>query len=446
MAATTLEKFTKDRWQQLVQKKDQIQKDLTAAQKDLADARQAQATLTQQYADLEKAIAAKRQAIAKAPTAADAEVLLPQLRQLEVDRHNKSAKLLAAEETLAGAEAERARVGHRLTDVTSRLASAESAKQKAAEEAARRGKWQAALAAAPLDTLATDAAAALTATACTGAKSRLEGDFPSELLGLAKERYELAAGRLERLEAARDKARDLLDKQQGNSTELTTAFQRREAELRDHVMQGEELYDLALERLAAVVASPALTKAVKDWIDDTVLESDRKAAATKEQARIEALIELEKAQAALDLKVLELRAKDIDDDASIAADTDVTSLTSTRDTAKTDYDTAAAAVTSAMHATLDLWEAAVPESAWGNLADFLLAKSILDKLKDVIGPTLGSGVTADEAALVAQLLIDDKDLRTREMLSGELAVESDGFDYADNARKRQLLSALRGDG
>ena len=449
-APTTLKEFAQQQRDQWNTRKDQARQALsTAQQAQTADQTQKDA-LAKAYADLGQQIAATRKALADAPLPADAEALLVTLRSLLVQQRQKRSQLLVADEALDRAAKGLDAAGVSLDRASTGLAAAETGLQEAEERDARLQQWSAALSAPPLSTLKADAAAALAGSAFTGAKARVEGDIPAKLRARAAARGQEQTDRLGRVETAVTGAEDLLADQGAGGEGLAGAvakqwvlFRRREEALGSYVLEAKRRYDRALAALLAIPASAPLTQAQRGHIEDAALQADREAAADKEEARDDARAALEAKQAELDAEILAVQAADVDADpnadAAVAAlKTEVTSL-------QTALNAAEAGFTAPMRATLDEWEASVPDAIWQNLTGFEEAKTTLAALQAQTPAALATDLATAQGALVSALLAGDKGLRTRAFLEGAVQAATQRLAFWQQTQPQRSLGAVRGD-
>ena len=149
------------------------------------------------FSDLNKQADETRKKLAASPTSADGVALLDALDNSPRSRAKRAGALRAqAELDAAKATAESAQT--LLNVASARLARAESALKQADEAHNQREKLKAALAAAPLSTINTDADGALRNDPFNSAKTRIETDFPAGLLARAEERFDAEAARIAR--------------------------------------------------------------------------------------------------------------------------------------------------------------------------------------------------------------------------------------------------------
>ena len=316
-------------------KRDDARLAVAAAQQQLAQAQSAIAAesenlaqATSAFSDLNKQADETRKKLAAAPTSADGEALLDALEQLVIRSRTKRAVALKAQAELDAAKAAAESAQTLLNATSARLVKAESALKQADEAHTQREILKAALTAAPLSTLNTDAGAALQNGPFTSAKARIEADFPARLLARAEERFDSEVARIARTVAdalAADDAalaeRDANGGAAGNADKQWQAFLRAEAAARDFVNTAKSRFDQAQATLAGAADANRfpLTPEESASINDATLKTAREDAASAENIHDAELKVLNDAGDALEAEILKAIAenKNLDDAQSV---------------------------------------------------------------------------------------------------------------------------------
>ena len=308
-----------------IRKRDDAKLAVAAAQRQLAQAQSVIAAesenlaqATSAFADLNKQADETRKKLAAAPTSADGEALLEALEQLVIRSRTKRAGALKAQAELDAAKGAAESAQTLLNAVSARLAPAESALKQTDEAHNQREKLKAALDAAPLSTINADAGASLQNDPFTSAKTRIEADFPAELLARAEERFNAEVARIARtgadVLAAEDAAlneRDVNGGTIGDADKQWQAFLRAEAAARDFVNTAKSRFDQAQARLAGVADANRfpLTPEASASINDATLKTAREAAAAAEKIRDDELKNFYDAEYALEAEILKAKAE-----------------------------------------------------------------------------------------------------------------------------------------
>jgi hypothetical protein len=420
-------------------------------------AAQALAAASAEFAAQERAAAQIRAQLAAITTPADGEPLLEQLELAIIAQRSAAAALLAAQSALAAAKAALAQGQASVQEADARIAQAKADWDRAKADAARRQAAKDALAAAPLDTLASDAGALLGDPVFDAAEARIEGDFPEALRNRARDRAKLARERLARNRKLAADLNGLLalhlnakgapaDKLPGIAQAAAAA----EAALRDWVSRAKERFDRARAALERVgdPDNPTLTQEQEDRINDATLETAREGAAEKEEAR-------DQARAAHEAAAVEFEAERVEvlgeggaealAQALADANSDVAKAKKAMDDAAAELQIKQTAYTTAMRDALDGWEAAVPESAWRDLAEFDAASVALTELQAGPAAFLAALASAEAALLAAGIAAhkEDHSLRTYRL---EVALPAARGEQERATEGAAVFSALRGDG
>jgi hypothetical protein len=451
-APTTLLECAQQQHTACGQQKTVAQTRLSQAQQRVGATQAAHAQATAAFATLEQEVASIREQLAKIVTPADGEALLEKLELAIIALRASQAALLSAEEDKRAAqdELDQATVALRLAETA--LASVTAVLEETVSRDKQRNDARSAVTKAPLSTLPATAATELTGAVFTAARTRIEGDIPAALITRARERRDAQGKSLSALRTTVSDAEDAANSEAntnggaaGKIEAPRSDFLRKEALLFDYVSRGKERYDRALALLTRIAdpKKPQLTDAQKARINDATLQTAREAAATKEHEHDAARNAVAEKQAALEVALLKARAADLDADANL--DADVIAAQAALAIAKTDLAAAEAAYTAAMKTTLNTWEAAVPDSAWHDLANFEEARELLTTLKDITPGALGTALTAAEQALVTALVVADKRDRTARFLQEHQAQQAAKWTNAQSLTAQRLFSALRGD-
>ena len=426
-------------------------KALKGASQALDGQRDAHATLSEQLRTVEREIATLREEMASAATSADAEAKLAELSDKIIEQRHLRVALLGADlaRRLADTVVQVTNAGLAAVDRALREAERGLADAGALEQ--RLAGWDRALGEPPLATLPADAAAALGSETFAAATARVEGDIAvPELRARALARMAEAGAQLGAAGDMRTHAIALreghLEDGSGTAAAVKVAWarlQRAIEPLRDYVLLGRQRLDLALARLAAVVASPPLTAAQAERIQNQDLVAQAKAAAELEQARDEAAAAVAAKLAEIGRRRLELQADDID--ADLDADPDIVELTDALDDLNEALAAKETALTAQHRRVLDQWEAAVPDPIWANLAEFEQARRTLEALRDADPGALRTAVDDAVDELVGALEDDDDAVRVNLLLEQTVAIRAAGVAALRDSESALMLAAARGD-
>ncbi len=306
------------------QRRDSAKLAATSAQQRLA---QAQATIaakseelagaTSAFADLSKQADEIRKKLAAVPTPADGEALLDALEQVIIRSRTQRLTILKTQAELDAARAAAQSAQSLLNAASARSANAESQVKQADQAHQQRVQLKAALNAAPLSTIHTDAGNALINKPFTDAKTRIESDIPAKLLTRAEERLAAEMARIARAVSdalAADTAalaeRDENGGATGQAEKQWVAFLRAETAVRDLVNTAKSRFDQAQATLAQVADAnhSPLTPEQTERINDATLKAAREAAADEEQTRDGKLKDVNDARGALAGEILKAKA------------------------------------------------------------------------------------------------------------------------------------------
>ena len=455
-APTNLLELAQQRLATWTAEKTSAQTAVAAAQTVLATGLTALEAATLDFADQNDAISELRAELALIVTPADAAPLLVQLENAIVAQRAASAAMLLQQGVIDRArltlDAERAR----LQRSDSAIATAQAA--VVAEQAAhnKREAAKAAVTQPPLNALAARATSVLASATFNNANARIQADFPQALRDRSIARAAFALDDADRAATMRKDVENLVASHytsSGSAADKIAAPARAlaaaEAALYDYVARGVSRCDAAEATLARIGATtnPPLTAEQHADIDDAVSLPAREAAATAEDARDTAADAVDVAQAEYDLEYLEVFAEA---GAQGVADA-LADSNSDLAKAKEGVDDASDALTDAnndydagMRDEMRAWRAAVPDSAWRDLADFDAASRTLDELKQNPA-TLSIAVTNAEAALLAASVAVDDEARRLQAYSQALDSSGGAAVSAVTLLERTRFSALRGD-
>ena len=424
------------------------QEDLKTNNAAVDAAKKDQTEAAKKLAQAERAAREIRAKLAEIPMPADGAALIAQLEGRIVESHTQEATTLDAEARIAAgrvradrAAKEEARAG---ADVALDEARKSTADKKHDEYVQAKTRATTALASLPQDALDLLNDAARNQD-FTSARMRIEGDIPAALLTRARARGQRELDALDAARTARTSREDAL------ATELATnggkagavfekrlAFARAEAALRDFASRAEEDKAQAVQTFKAIATAPPLTQAVKDRI--AALAADGAAALPAEQERDTTRAAVQAKQEQLDARIETVR--DAGDD--VAADTQVGTLTGELAALNATLNTKQAAF-DIVKEDLDAWEAAVPESTWASLFALDEARRTLERLGALVPGTLVSDFDTAEDAYATRLGEAAAAARKAIDLEGDVAVRSAGVDALLDAKRRRVISALRGD-
>lgn len=430
------------------QRKEFAQEDLATAQAALAAAKGAHALAGTALADNERLARKIRQQLAQIPMPADGGALLAELETAIIAAREAQADVLDAEAHIDAEQAklDRAGAGAAIAAAASGRFEAEVTATKRAHD--ERERWRTAVA-GPLATLP-DAAGDAIATpphnaAWLAAKAKVEAAVPAALLTRARARAQRELDRLASARSIADARKDAIATElaasgglAGATAEKKLAFERAEAALRAFAAGGEQELLQARALLDKVAAAPALTAAVKARI--AALEADAVPVITVEQDRDTAQAAVDTKQAQLDARIETVRdaGGDVATDAQIATLTgELTTLTTALVAKQDAYD--------AVKSKIDLWEAAVPESAFADLLDLDEAKRALDRLAAADPAALQADFDSAESDYASALADAAAAGRKLQSLEAGSAIESRRVDVLVNARRSRLIVELRGD-
>lgn len=464
--ATLLEWFTekKDTYAAL---RDDARLDLSEVAADLADTRADYDALLADLAAFEKQIKQKRRDLAAAPMPADIEAMAGELRDLLGQARHARADLLVAEEQIAALQSGQQLAADQLKRHESNLKEAAGELVAAIERQTQHENWDETVSEGVLTDLAGKASALLDVISLGGAidpedplvkeketvaeaKQRVNGDIPASLVTRALARGQHLkdvdtgqAGLLADLKQETGLYWEATDGVFGKASKLWMAFLQSEDSYRELVLQAPSRYAQAQALLSAITKSAALTDAEKARITDAGLVSDGEAAIPLEAACEAAEAAVAAKQLELELAIAKTRIQDLEADPE--DDTTVQSIRAELGPLETTLASAESAYTAAHQDNLDLWEAAIPDHIWANLAGYDEALALLSALRDADPAALATAMNSAEADLADGLAEEDVCLRTNDFLEDTLAQWDQCIEFAASKRKQRILGAIRGD-
>ena len=421
------------------------QADLTKAQAALAAARALQTDDTVALADTQKELAALRAELAITEVPADADALLAEIAELQVEERRQGALLLDDADAVAGAQATADAATAWLRALNRRAAEAAAAVAATAAEKERRDRWKLAAVAPPLDTLAADAGALRDGTDFADAQTQVDDALPQAIRDAVDQGWAVENERLTQAAESEAHAWTLLGTEAGatSSTALARTLAVADEALRRWAEQGAQRYARAAAQVAVLqdpLLDPLLTEAQADALEANA--TDGPAAAElrteRETARQAVLV----AQGTLDDATLTARAAD-------PTDLDVTDAVAAQQTALdgtiADLGTAQTAYDEDQQEAWGIWSGDVPVEAWKKVVGLKEAAATLDELRAVDGAAL---VTADEdaeEALAGALWTAEQQALKLGFLESQAALRGALLEHTLAARPARLLAALRGD-
>jgi len=411
---------------------------------------------TKDYTDATEAITDLRGQLSAIATPADGEPLLDELEDEIIAQRTASAAMLVQQQAGEAARTALGSARKRLQDAESAIAAAQGEVTAEEMERAKREVAKAAVALPPLSDLparATDLQASLV---FTDAEARIAADFPAALRERSIARAGFAVDDADRAATMHRDVEALIAAHEstagGAGDKLaapTRALRDAEDALYDYVTRAVSrcnAAEAALVRIGGTV-NPPLSAEVHDAINDAVALPEREAAATAEGERDIAADAVDVAQATYDLEYLEVFAADGAEGVTTAladATSDLAEANEGLDDAKDALADAEAAYDGAMRETMQVWRAAVPDSAWRDLADFDAASRAIDEFKQNPSALVTAVTNAEAALLTASLAVEDEAQRQRAYAQ---ALEASGgaAEAAASLLERARFSALRGD-
>lgn len=421
------------------------QADLTRAQAALASARELQTEDTTLLAETQKELAALRAELSVTEVPADADALLAEIAELQVEERRQGAVLLDDADAVAAAQAEADAATVWLRALNRRAAEATAAVAAAEADKERRDRWKAAAVAPPLDTLADDAGDLRDGAEFTAAQDHVEDALPEAIRDAVDQGWAVENERLKQAAESEAHAWTLLQTEAGATSSVVLAHTLAVADeaLRRWAEQGAQRYARAAAQVAGLedpVLDPLLTDAQSDALEADV--TDGPAAAElrteRETARQAVLV----AQGTLDDAVLTARAADPTDlDVADAVTAQQTAL----DGKLTDLGTAQTAYDEDQQQAWGIWSGDVPVDAWKKVVGLKEAAATLDELRAADGAALVAADAAAEAALAGALWTAEQKALKVGFLESQAALRGALLEQILAARPARLLAALRGD-
>jgi hypothetical protein len=421
------------------------QADLTKAQAALASARELQTEDISLLAGTQKDLAALRAELSITEVPADADALLVEIAELQVEERRQEAVLLDDADAVAGAQAAADAATAWLRALNRRAAEAAAAVTATTAEKERRDRWKLAAVAPPLDTLAGDAGDLRDGPEFTAAQDHVEEELPEAIRDAIDQGWAVENERLKQAAESEAHAWTLLQTEVGAGSPIALARTLAVADeaLRRWAEQGAQRFARAAAQVTILedpVLDPLLTEAQSDALEANV--TDGPAAAElrteREVARQAVLV----AQGTLDDATLTARAAD-------PTDLDVADAVAAQQTAldgkMTDLGTAQTAYDVDQQEAWGMWSGDVPEEAWKKVVGLKEAAATLDELRDVDGAELVTADAAAEAALANALWTAEQKALRVSFLESQAALRGALIEQTRAARPARLLAALRGD-
>lgn len=419
------------------------QADLTKAQAALASARELQTEDTALLADTQKDLAALRAELSITEVPADADALLTEIAELQVDERRQNAVLLDDADAVAGAQATADAATAWLRALNRRAAEAAAAVLAAEAEKERRDRWKVAAVAPPLDTLAADAGDLRDGTEFDDAQTQVDDALPQAIRDAVDQGWAVENERLKQTAESEAHAWSLLATEVGATSPIALARDLAVADeaLRRWAEQGVQRYARAAAQIAVLqdpLLDPLLTEAQSDALE---------ANATDGPAAAELLTERETARQAV------LVAQGTLDDATLAAraadptDLDVASVVVAQQTALEGKltDLGAVQYEEEQQEAWGLWSGDVPLDAWKKVVGLKEAAATLNELRAVNGAGLVTADATAEAALADALWTAEQKALKLSFLDSQAALRGALLEQTLAARPARLLAALRGD-
>jgi len=414
---------------------------LIQANKDLTDEQK-------NFSKISDDIAAKREKLKATTIPADANALVIEIRDLIIQQRTSQGKLLDLKDDVDTAQSKIDSASSAGTRAAARLAEAEAKLATAKDENKTRQAGKAAVASPPLSTLKADATAAQTGPAQTAATTKI-GDIPADVRTIANGRHVLRNKQLADARAAVDTAEDALAKERNDNGGLAGVaakkgieFRRAERKLIDYVTTAKASFDRALGLFNRVGADPVLTPPQK--ADATSFNSGGTGTTAEGNAATVVADQgtVDGDRNALETTTFTKQIADIDSDVSTNADVVTATnklkgdLNTLKDDSTTNYPD---------KATLDQWQAIIPDAAWQKLLDYEEATAILTEVAGINAATIVTEMDTAESAYAGALYAAAQSQRRVEYIqdvTSRRATRAKGIAAALSTR---LLSAIRGD-
>jgi hypothetical protein len=462
--ADTLLSVAQEELAKIASEQTRAKAELAQAQSDLAQAQAEIDSTTSSLTTLKDEGTMIRRKIDETTSAAEGQQLFEDLEQNAMKTRLAQTKLAGAQERLAYAQSRITATLAELNLAASAAQAADAAVESAQQRDADHSAWGTAATSTALAGLPAKADVANPGPAKTAADdvaTRLAAYFPADLLTRATERRNRRQARLAAIrKAARDAEDKLADETEsaglaGKSAKTRLAFERSETALRDFALTAQEGYDHALALLAGVRSRTPTTAAEKAATSNPVLSDEEKQRVTDlaaealtanayalQKDRDDKQADLDAALDAVGTAYLAALAadptKDPNTDAGVTtAQAQVTAEQSALDTAQTAYEAA--------KPKLDALEAAVPDDAWGPIADNAEALWILGRLKAINPSGLVSALTNAEDTYAQALRAEQDNARVVLALGGLTKEREDRATAVGQTRSSALLAAVRGD-
>jgi len=438
------------------------QNDLTGAQIALAAAKTKLTADLKTLGDVGAKIQEARAKLATTTIPADVVALTTKIRDMIIQQRAAQGTVLDDQDAVDWSQADADAATAVLARATARLADAEAKLTAAKESNRQRQAMRAALFLPPFDTLRADATT-LGGTTKTNATATMNANFPADLMKIAGLRLarrraflgdrrdaidlaETALGSVAKTDAGKD----------GAAVQAGVAFRQAERNLKAYVATAKQRFDKAAGTLGALEAIKLDPKNNPDVLSDAqkadVSDAGQAAARTTAEGNAEPIDTdrgaVEKALNELDAQIITAIQTDVDTlstDATVAAKR--AALVGAAGTLKTDQSTFVAGD----KATLDAWEAIVPDPAWQTVTDYFAALAAVDELKATkIHPATDNDslikiLDAAEKTYGDALAAAAKARRRADYLADQVTLRQARLDASTTAYSARVLSAVRGD-
>ena len=400
-------------------------------------------------------IAATRAALATAEPA-DAEALLKQLVTQMITQRAQQGAVIDDQDDIAAqqsaADAASALVTRANARVTSISAKVNALKADDETRAALKG----ALGKAPLQTLKADATSLSGSPTPVNAKKRIDKNFPAEIVAIATKRHDTRIGCLSSLKTDAENAADAVGTGyatdgglRGKAVQKKIAFERAQGALAGYVSTAATRFaqaKTALLALEAIELAPAgsvpdvLTAAEQAQVHGGDLKTKGAAAEPKAEDLDTDLNAVFAAQSALSAQLLTSIETDVD---AISTDPQIATKRAAVTAARKKFSDDLAAF--AAKGDLDRWEAAIPDTAWNVLLQYLEAVAAVNELKTTDPSALATAMDTAENDYTQALGLAEAADRRVDFLNDAVAFQQSLLTSARSTLTARLPSAVRGD-
>ncbi|MFC5219685.1 hypothetical protein [Streptomyces coerulescens] len=415
--------------------------ELATGDAELAVRRKASEDAAAELARLIAEEAAIRRSLGVAPLPADAEALVKQLTTTLVRRQHAVALAAATADALGTEERHRAILAKSLDGARRAVTAAEATKTQVDIDEGRVEQWTATVGTRPVTDALTGAGAALASPPYNEAMDRLAALLgPSVVEGLRRRATEAGnrdAAVYERLARARDALTASTERPSGALLKARHSYAAEVAKLRAVAEGASVRFAVAMRDLAAVRDMDSPTHEEQESMKG--LHKGVEAALPAEKAVWECAEHLRRAEEELDHAMLASLHSVPSPDTGTGPTLD--DLRKKVEKARLELNEAQQAL-AAHQATLDAWEAAVPEALKEQVLLFLAAEATLQELKDVRVSERIESVTNARDGLVSELTRAVKAEAAARQLADEVASrtgDADAWRAVAAARRAALV-------